>query len=314
MRALLIVAAVAATLAPRNAEAACELDTVINCGHRGTGTKSNSDFPENTVPAFVQAEAEGAQMIEIDVLHSADGVLVAIHDDEVDRTTDGVGCVGNLTVAELQMLDAGVGTSMEGAGVRIPTLAEALAAISVDVNIELKIRDIVSCPPSDLAKMAADVVSAIQTDNKDRRIVVSSFDPDVLTEIKNRDATIYAGFLTAQPSDAMVAVQRGFEAINLLSIVARDEVTVQNILGMGLDLNVWTENDPFNMEDRMLAGVNMIITDDPDVLETVRTQVCERLAEEAEDSGGCRQGPSGASMWLLLGAVCVLVRRRRLVS
>ena len=85
--------------------------------HRG----ASGHAPENTVPAFELAIAHGADGVEFDVQLSSDGVMVVIHDEQLERTTDGTGRVVEHTFAQLQVLDAGAGR--EGfTGVRIPTL------------------------------------------------------------------------------------------------------------------------------------------------------------------------------------------------
>ncbi|MDH5508339.1 MAG: glycerophosphodiester phosphodiesterase family protein, partial [Anaerolineae bacterium] len=81
--------------------------------HRGGKTYQ----PENTLAAFKQAIADGVDQLEFDVQMTKDGVLVVIHDEEVDRTTNGSGLVADLTLAEIQALDA-------GGGERVPTFAE----------------------------------------------------------------------------------------------------------------------------------------------------------------------------------------------
>ncbi|MGI8963878.1 MAG: glycerophosphodiester phosphodiesterase family protein, partial [Thermomicrobiales bacterium] len=83
--------------------------------HRG----ASADFPENTIPAFARAVELGAFGIELDVHLSRDGVPVAIHDESVDRTTNGSGLVADLDLADLQRLDAGERAT-------ISTLAEVL--------------------------------------------------------------------------------------------------------------------------------------------------------------------------------------------
>ncbi len=288
---------------------------VINCGHRGTGTNSDeNEYPENTIPSFLQGVDEGAQMVELDVIHSSDGALMVIHDDKVDRTTDGTGCVGDMTLEELRALDAAYGTPMEGTGVVIPTLAEVLDAVDVGVNIEIKINDTVSCPDSDRAALAADVVAAITADTKPRRIVVSSFDADALSEVQALDSDIHLGLLTMVPDDAPIAVERGFDALNLLSLNAREE-TVEQIHEMGLELAVWTDNDPYHMEDDILYGVEMVITDDPDLFESIRADYCARWEEEQDSSGGCAVGgssaPDASIVAVFLGALLFLRRRTR---
>ncbi len=304
---------------PAIADCVCHAETVIGCGHRGTGLSiADAPFPENTIPALEQAVVEGADMVEIDVIHSADGVLVVIHDDTVDRTTDGSGCVGDLTLEELQALDAGAGTALAGQGVTIPTLTEALASVDVAFNIELKINEVPQCPDSAKAAMAADVVAAIHGDPTDRAIVVSSFDADALSEIEQLDGTIDTGLLTLAPGDSQLAEDRGFDALNLLAVLV-DEADVAEIHGRGLALNVWTENNGERMKLLIDLGVDMIITDDPDVFASVRAELCQDLtcndAPSVEDSGGCalgapdRDGPS-APWWLALGALWLGVRRR----
>ncbi len=254
---------------------ACPADTVVNTGHRGTGVNSASNpFPENTLASFAQAAAEGASMIELDVSRSADGALMVLHDASVDRTTDGTGCVGDLTLAELQLLDAAAGTSLAGTGVTISTLDEVLAATALDVNIEIKFHT-GDCSPTDRDLIAQDVVAAIAADTTGRRFVVSSFDADVLTAVQALDPTIYLGLLTLSADDAALAETRGFAALNVFSLTAR-EAEVEAIHARGLDVAVWTENSAAVIDDHLTAGVEMVITDDPDVMETARAAWCAR--------------------------------------
>lgn len=109
------------------------------CGHRG----HSIDAPENTLPALVAAARHGATCCEIDVVLSADDEIVLLHDMLLDRTTDGRGLAGDLTLAEIRMLDAGVWFGEAFAGTRVPTLAEALAvarAEGLGLLVEIKER------------------------------------------------------------------------------------------------------------------------------------------------------------------------------
>ncbi|MDY0001110.1 MAG: glycerophosphodiester phosphodiesterase family protein [Polyangia bacterium] len=252
----------------------CPADQVINCGHRGTGQNSQAnDFPENTLPSFERAVLEGADMVELDVQHSSDGALVVIHDDEVDRTTDSTGCVGDYTIAELQEMDAGHGTPLAGSGVFLPTLEEVFDAVDAAVNVEIKVSDTAGCPPSDRAALAEDVVTAIASDTKDRLIVVSSFDLDVLLEVQDLEPSIPLGYLSLVASDAQVAAASGMAALNVLGgLLGEDDIA--DILALGLDANVWTINDPGMMDSFLSWGVDMIITDEPELLEERRESFC----------------------------------------
>ena len=95
------------------------------CSHRG----ANSQFPENTLPAFQEAVRQGAAMIEFDVRFTKDRALVILHDWTVDRTSSGQGNVLDFTLEEIRKLDFGSWKGESFAGTQIPTLAEAFAVI-----------------------------------------------------------------------------------------------------------------------------------------------------------------------------------------
>ena len=105
-------------------------------GHRGACDVA----PENTLASFAQALADGADMVEMDLRLSADGAVVVFHDERLDRTTDGLGEVASLTLAELRRLDAGSWFAPRFAGERIPTLAEVFdwAQGRIALLLELK--------------------------------------------------------------------------------------------------------------------------------------------------------------------------------
>ncbi len=106
------------------------------CAHRG----ASATHPENTIPAFKEAARLGAHMIEFDVWLTKDGEPVVMHDATVDRTTDGHGKIRDFALAEIKQLDAGRWKSSEFAGVRVPTLSEALAVMPENcwLNVHLK--------------------------------------------------------------------------------------------------------------------------------------------------------------------------------
>ncbi|MFQ6113109.1 MAG: glycerophosphodiester phosphodiesterase [bacterium] len=109
----------------KNGKSFYEWGGVKVVGHRG-----NVKFtPENTIPGFEIAIEYGADLIEMDVRETKDGELVIIHDETVDRTTNGTGKVSELTLKEIKELDAGSWFSPKFKGVRIPTLKEALSTI-----------------------------------------------------------------------------------------------------------------------------------------------------------------------------------------
>ncbi len=250
----------------------CSVASITNCGHRGFGKKG--DLPENTIESAVAAFQAGADMVEIDVLDTADRQMVLMHDDTIDRTTDGTGCAGDLTVAEIQAFDAAKGTPLEGTGVIAPTLGEFFAAVDGEVNVEVKSTG-GGCPTTDRPAVAQLVVDAITADTKTRRVVISSFDIDLLREIRKIDATQELGLLSVSASSLDAADQAGFQALNLIFSSANAQA-VMDVRARGMELNVWTANGPA-LKQMLDLGVDMIITDQPDQL---ATQIAERCAME----------------------------------
>jgi len=106
------------------------------CAHRG----AMDTHPENTLAAFRQALRLGAHMIELDVRMTKDNHLVILHDETVDRTTNGKGKISELTIIEVKRLDAGSWKSEEFAGENIPTLKEALAVMPQNIWLNIHIK------------------------------------------------------------------------------------------------------------------------------------------------------------------------------
>lgn len=250
------------------------------CGHRGTGeTAPGNPFPENTLSSILRAIDEGAEMVEFDVLLSADGVPVLMHDDTVDRTTDGTGCVSALSLRQLRELDVGVGSGQQG--VRIDTLAEVLAAVSIPLNVEVKVAD-APCPVQDRRAYARSVLGVLAADPAHgRRLLVSSFDIDLLIAMRELAPETELGWLWDKlppPSDGDVAARdeallrrakaEGFVAVH----PNHEDITaafVDSAADAGLEVNTWTVNAEHRMRELLPLGLGAIITDDPTMLARV---------------------------------------------
>lgn len=118
---------------------AAEAGFVHVCGHRGHSIGA----PENTIPALQAAAHRGADVCEIDVVLTKDQEIVLLHDEILDRTTDGKGWVSDLTLTEVQRLDAGGWFSPSFAGTRVATLREALEvarSLRLALHVEIKER------------------------------------------------------------------------------------------------------------------------------------------------------------------------------
>lgn len=216
--------------------------------------------PENTLPAFQAAISLGAHGVEFDVQRSADGMLVVIHDETVDRTTNGTGPVAGLDWGQLARLDASNG--QQAAGVAIPRLddvLELLASSGLEVNIELK-NSIQAYPGLEPQVLAA--VAASGLDNE--QVIYSSFNHRSLRLLHTLAPQARIGVLYAQQLVDPVGYARGFGASALhpmAQVVLPGDV--DDAHGAGLAINVWTVDDP-ELASRLAAdGVDALITNEP---------------------------------------------------
>lgn len=166
--------------------------------HRG----NRAVCPENTLAAFRQALQDGADLLETDVHLSADNFFVCIHDDTLDRTTDGQGPVKDKTLAELKEYSASYGRP-EFNEERIPTLAELAAILPPDVGLalELKIDDFLQ--PEVARKLSEELKSLGIHD----RVVIISFSLERLKAVQAVDADIPAGWITMTGLRPITGVQ-----------------------------------------------------------------------------------------------------------
>ena len=150
--------------------------------HRGYSGR----YPENTSSAFEAAIRAGADMIELDVCMTKDRVPVVIHDQTLERTTDGHGLVSELTLPELKKLDAGSWFSPEFKGESIPTLAEILLQIrgKISVNIEIKPESYESADPADAIEKQICIM--VEKFGMNESVLISSFENSFFPRIKFR--------------------------------------------------------------------------------------------------------------------------------
>jgi glycerophosphoryl diester phosphodiesterase len=218
-------------------------------GHRG----ARGHEPENTVRSMRRALELGADGVELDV-HFVDGHLVVIHDDTLDRTTNGHGRLMDKSFAHLRSLDAGLGE-------RIPTLAEIFDAVNrrAIVNVELK------------GPHTAAPVAALIADYVDRHgwryevFLVSSFHPVRLQEVRRLCPQIRLGALTVKASRDLAPLVEDLHAWSLHA--GKDCVTVglvEDAHRLGLKLFVFTVNEPEEIASIRALGVDGVFSDFPE--------------------------------------------------
>ncbi|MCC6458322.1 MAG: glycerophosphodiester phosphodiesterase [Caldilineaceae bacterium] len=231
--------------------------------HRGAKTIA----PENTLPAFEQAIALGADGIELDVQCSRDGVLVVMHNFTVNETTNGQGRVAELTAAQLGKLDAGSHFDAKFSNVSVPTLEEVLVLTSgkIKLNIEVKSQDPMG------GSEVEPLVDLIQAGNLYDQVIVSSFNPVTLIKLRAIDPQVTLGLLYA--GQHLPAFLREIWLSPILRPEAFhphhtliDEEYMLWATAIPAAVNTWTVNDPDEARRLASLGVDTIISDVPDVI------------------------------------------------
>jgi glycerophosphoryl diester phosphodiesterase len=226
-------------------------------GHRG----AMGHCPENTMASFERALELGANWIELDVHLSRDGALVVIHDETLERTTNGHGLVRDHTLAELEQLDA-------GGGQHIPTLDEVLVwARERNTIVDIEIKN----APVYYDGISEAVVSALHRNSMTEQVIVISFDHSAAKRVKALDERVVTGVLYAcRPTDGGVGLARAAAADAVLphwAYVTADDVAAAH--AEGLSVAPWASSDPHVLQRLIGYGVDAIGTNHPDVLRDV---------------------------------------------
>jgi glycerophosphoryl diester phosphodiesterase len=226
--------------------------------HRG----ASADAPENTIAAFELALAQGADGLELDVHLSADGHPVVIHDFTLERTTDGAGPVSALSVRELKRLDAGGWRDRYFQGQRVQTLQEVLERFRDRARFWLELKG----GPALYPGLEERVVSTVEIYDAVDRVLVQSFDPAAIGEVRTLNRDIRVGAVVAQaPLDRALLVPGTVDAI-CPALAACSAGLIGEVRQAGLDCHVWTVNEPAQVDRLVSWGVSGIITDRPGAL------------------------------------------------
>ena len=228
--------------------------------HRG----SSGTHPENTIAAFLDAAKLPVHGIEFDVHMTKDGELVVIHDEKIDRTSNGNGFVRDMTLEELRIYDFGSWFSPKFKGELIPTLHEVLeiySETSHHLNIELK-SDVI-----DYHGMTEKVLDLVGSLNLDTRIVISSFNLDAIRTVKELAPHIETGALFMKPLNDPLDCVRTIPT-DALHIKARAALrpSMRHAISEGVPVRVFTINTSKYLSDLKEIGVDAIFTDFPEKL------------------------------------------------
>jgi glycerophosphoryl diester phosphodiesterase len=247
-----------------------------NFAHRGASLL----FPENTALAFREAVASGAGGLELDVHMTRDGTIVVMHDETVDRTTSGSGAVRAMALADLQALDAGCrfvldgGYPYRGRGVCAPALEEVFREFpDAAVNIEIK---------AALPGVEEAVLRVIREARAEDRTLVASGRHGVIRRFRELSAGRIATSASRREIKVFYLLSRlrlegllnlPYDALQVpVTFAGKDIITprfVEAAHARGVRVDAWTVDDPREMRRLLDLGVDVIMTNRPDVLSRV---------------------------------------------
>lgn len=239
--------------------------------------------PSNTMAAFENAAKMGVDVLETDIHITKDGHLVAIHDPTVDRTTNGKGNVADLTLAEIQELDAGYqfkdldGTySYRSKGVYIPTVDEMFKTFG-NMKIEIEIKD--DNPPGRIEEISSKLWDLITKYQMEDKVLIGSFDQEILKTFEKYSKGRVATLAGRQEVKSFVVFHKFFlrnlyvPKVDAFQIPMEDsgfDLTDPRLINgahrLGMEIHYWTIDDPETMEKLIDAGVDGILTNRPDLL------------------------------------------------
>ena len=226
--------------------------------HRGASAYA----PENTTIAFAKAIKMGADGFELDVHLSKDGALIVIHDESLNRTTNGSGFVKDFSLEEIKKLDAGSWFDSQFSDEKVPTLDEVLTLVKdtrLLINIEIK------NGPFFYDDIEQKIVDCVIRHNMIDRVIVSSFDHYSIVKAKELNPSIKTGALfLARTIDSWKYVKEiGANALHPHFISVTDEM-IRTCRDNNIEIHTYTANEPEHIKHLAKLGVNSIITNFPD--------------------------------------------------
>lgn len=237
---------------------------IINYAHRG----ASGYFPENTMLAFEKAVEMGATGIETDVQMTRDGILVLIHDEEVDRTTNGIGLVKDYTYSQLCMLDAGYNYSIRFKGINVPSLVELIEfskGKNLILNLEIKNNEI------QYPNIEEKIVELVERHGVRDKVIVSSFNHYSLVKVKKLSKKLKIGllYMAGLYHPELYAKRLKADALHPYFPAVNSPEIINSIKESKILINPYTINDIATMIQFVDYGVDGIITNYPDKLKAI---------------------------------------------
>lgn len=235
-------------------------------GHRGSRGLS----PENTIPSFRLGISYGMDGIELDIHLSKDGKLIVMHDDTVDRTTDGHGKISDLTYEQISRLDAGIKLGAQWRGTSVPLLSEVFDEFRGNIMYKVELKHSSKVYPG----IEKQLLEEIERYSIRDRVQIISFDFDSLKNVRELDRDIKLGLIIFGKPEWFIDTARKLNAEWIQAfygLIFPEDVKI--VHDSGLKIGAWTPDDEEEIKRCYDMGVDDITSDLPNLLaKTVKSR------------------------------------------
>jgi len=233
------------------------MTTSFIIAHRGF----SGSYPENTLKSFAEAIKLKPDATECDVHRTSDGKIVVMHDESVDRTTNGKGLIANLTLAQLRKLDAGSWKSPKFKGEKVPTLEELLDLVKGKLPLLIEIKDY---------GITQETVAIVRKFKMEDQVKIISFLEEPLLASKELAPLIPTNFICEYHGKVVELANKTLQLkCNGICFDYTDKITpemVQYLRHRGLFLNLWLINKPKDIKKAPTLNADTLTSDYPDQL------------------------------------------------
>lgn len=249
------------------------VERLVNVAHRGF----SGVYPENTLLAFEQALAHGADMVELDVQLTADGEIVVCHDPHLKRLTGQSVYIRDLPLHRLADFEVGTWKSSQYRGLSIPTLSEVFALIPPETLINIEIKHEASSFFNWETEKA--VLAQIKAHQREKQVIIAAFNPMIVNRIRKLAPEISTAYLLTQHLNPLLIfllarIRAGYVHVDTRYLSPR---IVKALKAKGLQVLGYTLNTAADYQQALAWGLKGIITDYPDRLQGFLAQ---RQSEE----------------------------------
>ncbi len=248
--------------------------------------------PTNTLAAFDKAdEIGGSDFFDIDVHMTKDGQLVGIHDETVDRTTNGHGRVDSYTLEELRQFDAGYNFrdlagnySYRGKGVRIPALEEIFSRYGEKYHLHFEIKD--TYPKNGPSRIEEKLWQLVRKYHVEKRVIVASFQQEIVdrfNRLAGGEVVMGAGkaeitrFVLAHTFHLPGFYRRKSHVLEIPTASSgfnlKDRKIIEGAHRLGMEVYYWTIDDPAEMRELIELGADGLFTNRPDLFKALREEM-----------------------------------------